>query len=102
MELNEYQKQARVTRLPLADSVYCLYNLSAEVGELLGVIAKARRKGTKPETEAVLKECGDILWQLAAVADDFGLSLQLVASTNLDKLADRSVRGVLDGVGDNR
>lgn len=56
----------------------------------------------KPDTEALKKELGDVLWQLAAVADDFGLSLGDIGRDNLDKLSDRASRGVLDGSGDNR
>lgn len=50
----------------------------------------------------VKKELGDVLWQVAAVADDFGLSLSDVAEHNIAKLADRDKRGVIDGAGDLR
>lgn len=50
----------------------------------------------------VLKELGDVLWQVASVADDYGFSLSDVADANLDKLSDRSRRGVIDGSGDTR
>lgn len=102
MELNEYQKRARKTRLPTANEQYCLLNLSAEVGELLGHIAKSIRKNTSPDRNTIAKELGDVLWQVSAVADDFGLALDNVAVDNLDKLADREQRGVLIGSGDNR
>jgi NTP pyrophosphatase (non-canonical NTP hydrolase) len=102
MNLNEYQTRARATRLPTADATYAQLNLSGEVGELLSVIAKARRKQADPDRTMILKEAGDVLWQLSAVCDDFGLSLNEVAQHNLEKLSDRAIRGVIEGSGDHR
>lgn len=102
LSLNAYQNLARKTRLPTADATYSQLNLAGEVGELLGYLAKCRRKGIPPEVGYVTKELGDVLWQCAAIADDFGLSLSDVARSNIDKLADRETRGVIDGSGDNR
>lgn len=102
LSLNAYQNLARKTRLPTADATYCLLNLGAEAGELLGLFAKARRKQTAVNRDLAKKELGDILWQVAAVADDLGLSLSDIAQDNLDKLSDRATRGVLDGSGDLR
>lgn len=48
------------------------------------------------------KEAGDILWQLAGLCWVMGWDLEDVAQGNLDKLASRKQRGVIDGDGDNR
>ena len=89
-------------RLPGADEFYSLINLSAEVGELHSIIAKASRDATAINEDAVMKELGDILWHVAAIAQDYGWNLSDVAHGNIAKLSSRKQRGVLTGSGDNR
>lgn len=48
------------------------------------------------------KEAGDILWQLSGICSVMDWDLDMVAQVNLDKLASRQTRGVIDGNGDNR
>lgn len=103
MNFNQYQEQAMSFRLPTADAVYALFNLSGEVGELLSLVAKARRDGDKPDHYInVHKELGDILWCLAAVAADHGFTLEDVAVGNINKLTKRKEVGTIQGSGDNR
>ena len=122
MELNEYQKKAMATCMPSCDNVaYMLLNLTAEVGELAGKIAKDIRKGLVniencdlcftyeggyeeelERKEEYKKEAGDVLWQLSGLCKVMGWDLEDVAQCNLDKLASRQKRGVIDGDGDNR
>jgi NTP pyrophosphatase (non-canonical NTP hydrolase) len=103
MKLAEYHFKAMTTRLPSASAYYTLLNLGGEVGELMSLEAKAVRDGPKEtHRDNVLKELGDILWHVAAIADDYGFSLEHVAAMNLQKLASRQERGVLEGSGDNR
>ena len=101
MNINQYQYDAMKTRLPTANANYALYNLSGEVGELHSMVAKFIRDG-KIDMDLVKKELGDILWCLAAVAVDYGFTLEDVAQTNLDKLQKRLKRNTLTGSGDNR
>lgn len=101
MELNIYQWDAMKTRLKTADAQYALLNLSGEVGELHSLVAKKIRDG-KIDMDLVKKELGDILWQLAAVAADFGFTLEDVARANLMKLQKRQKNNTLTGSGDNR
>lgn len=70
---------------------YMALNLVGEVGEFASKVAKSIRK-----------EAGDILWQLSGLCKVMGWSLEDVAQENLDKLASRQARGVIDGNGDNR
>lgn len=103
--LNMYQAMAAETRLETASPVYCLVNLSGEVGELHSLIAKGIRDGVRDQeaySEAVRKELGDVLWQLSMVALDNGFLMADVAATNINKLRDRQERSVLGGQGDNR
>lgn len=121
MELNEYQSKAMRTRMATCNDVYMLLNLAAEVGELTGKVAKAIRKDKTHidpdgeifypnykseewvEFEKELKaEAGDILWQLAGFCECMKWKLDDIAQLNLDKLADRAQRGVIDGTGDTR
>lgn len=105
LSLNEYQALAAETRLETATPLYCLLNLSGEVGELCGRIAKGIRDGVANQeeyTSLVKKELGDILWQLSQVALDNGFLLEDVAFTNLKKLKKRQQEGTLNGSGDTR
>ena len=113
MELNEYQKQAMTTRMSSCDNFsYMMLNLVGEVGEFASKVAKQIRKEeatingnelwTTMENEPLMLEAGDILWQLAGLCDVFGWTLEQVARANLDKLASRKERGVIDGNGDYR
>lgn len=120
MTLEEYQKQAMKTCLPTCNNFsYMMLNLVGEVGELASKAAKAIRKDEatiendnlrQPSTrhidddlnEAMQLEAGDVLWQLAGLCSVMGWDLEQIALMNLEKLASRQKRGVIDGNGDNR
>lgn len=109
MNFDEYQKKA-TEFAQYEETEYPFLALSEEVGEFLGIFAKAYRGddllgryGCKEKLrEAVLKEAGDILWQLSQTLKEVNLSLQDAAELNLQKLEDRLARGVIKGAGDNR
>lgn len=109
------------TCLPESENFsYMMLNLVGEVGELASKVAKAIRKGQvyidendfvgeigangfgEAQREALQKEAGDILWQLSGLCCIMGWPLEDVARQNLDKLADRQSRRVIDGSGDER
>jgi NTP pyrophosphatase (non-canonical NTP hydrolase) len=77
-----------------------------ETGEVQGKLKKiVRDHGGITSKEAkteIGKELGDVLWYVARLADELGLSLEQIAQGNLDKLNSRKERGVLTGSGDNR
>jgi NTP pyrophosphatase (non-canonical NTP hydrolase) len=123
MELNEYQERAMATCMPSCENFsYMMLNLIGEVGEFASKVAKALRKETgmmdgsnfyyykfqdgevtsSGMYEELKKEAGDILWQLSGLCSVMGWDLEEVAQGNLDKLASRKQRGVIDGNGDNR
>jgi len=104
MTLNEYADEVLAFRLPTADKEYAMLGLVGEVGELYSLFAKCRRDGADPTeyNKNVKKELGDILWFIAAIADDFNLDLDDVAYGNYLKLASRAARNTLTGSGDER
>jgi NTP pyrophosphatase (non-canonical NTP hydrolase) len=104
MNIDTYQIEAMKLRLSTADRQYALLNLAAEAGEVLGKAAKLRRDGGDVEeyNNAIKKELGDVMWQIAAVAEDHGFPLSEVCQHNLDKLWGRKDKGTLQGSGDLR
>jgi NTP pyrophosphatase (non-canonical NTP hydrolase) len=108
MTLNDYQTAARSTAIYPKEYrvVYPALKLAGEAGEVAEKVGKALRDANgqfgQPRVDALGKELGDVLWYIAALAYDLGLSLESIAEGNLSKLADRASRGVLGGSGDNR
>lgn len=102
MEFNIYQEAAMTFRKDSADQYYALLGLSGEVGELHSHVAKALRDNTDVDADYIKKELGDILWFVAAIADDIGVSLNKVAEGNIKKLLGRHQRGTIGGSGDDR
>lgn len=121
MTLNEYQCRAMTTCMPSCDNFsYMFLNLVGEVGELASKVAKHIRREkaviawnhlmtecgpnslSEHEIIDMRRECGDIAWQLAGICKVMDWTLEEVCRENLDKLADRKARGVIDSSGDNR
>lgn len=130
LSLNEYQTLAMGTCMDSCNNIpYMLFNLQGEVGELASKLAKAIRKGwiwfdNSPAyqlhnqavsdmdamgyenfdklIEGIKGELGDIAWQLAGLCSVLNMPLEDVCQYNLDKLASRKERGVIEGDGDKR
>jgi len=75
--------------------------LGEESGEVLGKIKKLIRDKTFSKGE-IIKELGDCLYYVTAIANALGSNLQEVADENMAKLKDRKKRNVVQGSGDNR
>ena len=109
MEFKEFQEKARELAVyPAQQSidglVYTVLALSGEIGELANKLKKVLRGDytvyeTLPE---MLAEMGDILWYLAATADELEVSLDDIASWNLEKLQERKEQRKILGSGDRR
>lgn len=89
------------------DVTYTVLGLTSEVGEIAGFIKKIYRdrdslEFTKSDKEHLTKELGDALWYISAIATELELSLDDIASKNIQKLQDRLKRDVIGGSGDNR
>lgn len=108
MNISYYQSEARKTAIYPSEAMvtYPLLGLAGEVGEFCNKYKKVIRDDggeiTIDKHTALKDELGDILWYIANLAQDLGVSLDDVARANLDKLTSRQERGVLGGSGDNR
>lgn len=120
MNIEDYSEQAWSTAdypdngigINIGESVFkinLMYPLSkyaGEMGEFNEKIGKLIRDKngilSGKDQEELLKELGDGLWYINALAIELGSSLSEVAQMNLDKLASRKNRGVIHGSGDNR
>ena len=109
MRFSEYQRRSRETAVyPQAGDnlVYPALGLCGEAGETAEKIKKAIRDDggvlTDERREALAAELGDVLWYVAQLATEAGLELDRLAEANLDKLASRRRRAVLQGSGDDR
>jgi NTP pyrophosphatase (non-canonical NTP hydrolase) len=108
MELSEYQRESRRTAEYPREAwlAYPALGLAGEAGEVTEHAKKAIRdddgKVSDERRAAMSKELGDVLWYVAQLASELGLSLDDIAKQNLEKLFSRQARGVLSGSGDDR
>lgn len=113
MNIQDYSTQAISTLLgdhDMADmdatlmaQVLGLVGESGEVAEKFKKLIRDKKGRISEEDRVeVLKELGDILWYVNAVAHLLGASLDEVAENNLKKVLGRKDRGVTAGSGDNR
>lgn len=100
MTLDDYQRAAaRTMNAGLSETdrlVDGAAGLAEEAGEVLGVVRKHVYMGHSLDRERILKELGDALWCLAAVATSLGVPLDDVAAKNLEKLQRRYPGGYSD------
>ena len=80
--------------------------LVGESGEFADKIKKILRDKNaeinEVDRQELVKELGDVLWYVASLAQNLHVSLDEVASLNVDKLAKRKAANKLGGSGDNR
>jgi NTP pyrophosphatase (non-canonical NTP hydrolase) len=101
MDFNEYQAVTRQTAI-YNTWQYPFLGLASEAGEVCDKAKKYLRDGGMFPQNGIVKELGDVLWYIARIADDMGVSLEEVATVNIDKLQNRQQRNVIKGNGDNR
>jgi len=80
--------------------------LTGEAGEVANKVKKIIRDGSNSKDEKLVSEIkseiGDCLWYIAILANDFDIKLSDIASTNLEKLANRKKNNTIHGSGDTR
>lgn len=113
LSFNEYQEKAvSLAEYPNRgfNLIYPALGLAGEAGETVDKIKKLWRNSNKTATHqltdeernALVKELGDVLWYVSALAAELNFQLEDVAQINLDKLFDRRARNVIRSEGDNR
>lgn len=108
MTLDDYQKAAISTAIYSEDYMilYPALGMCGEAGEVADKVKKVLRDNGGYFTEGkrieLMKEVGDVLWYVSAIARDLGFTLEEVAQANITKLADRAARNQLQGSGDQR
>src|SRR6266508_1779286 len=91
MDFDEYQRLTEVTdvRPDPQDVGFPLLGLAGEVGSLVAEYKKRLRAGASYEgfEDEVREELGDLLWYAATLARTLDLSLDDIATANLEKTA---------------
>lgn len=102
-DLNEKIESQNEVDFAFVDKVL---GLSGEAGEVADKVKKVIRdqevKLSANDKKAIGQELGDILWYVATSARYLGISLEQIASENIEKLESRLSRGKISGSGDER
>lgn len=115
MNLNDYQKQAMTADI-LGNGSAASVTEPAYIAKVLGLVGEAGEVAEKykkiirdkngivseEEKNELIKELGDVLWYVSALAKYLGTTLEVVAQTNIHKLEKRKAQGTQRGSGDNR
>lgn len=107
---DEYQAKALTTAKlsddEFKDIMHWVLGVTGEAGEIAEKFKKIIRDKngniSDDDKTELSKEIGDVLWYLAVLAHQLGLSFEEIANDNLAKLKSRKERGVIGGSGDNR
>lgn len=114
MTLDEYQKLALTTDItgskgqPVLTTGFMdkVLGLVGESGEFADKIKKILRdknaKINQEDNQELIKELGDVLWYIAVLSHYFGVTLDEVATLNVNKLSKRMKESKIIGKGDNR
>lgn len=111
LTFDEYQERSQARAVyPQAglgvNFTYPALGICGEAGEVAEKVKKVERDGhgvmTDEARAAITKELGDVLWYVAAMCRELGISMEDAARVNLDKVDGRHARGTLHGSGDDR
>jgi NTP pyrophosphatase (non-canonical NTP hydrolase) len=107
MDLTEYQWRSQDFAIypnRFVNPEYPTLGLTGEAGEIANKVKKMQRDDLSMDDirADIESEMGDVLWYLAALAEEFGLSLADVAEKNLTKLLKRRAQNAIQGSGDWR
>jgi NTP pyrophosphatase (non-canonical NTP hydrolase) len=108
MDFNKYQETAVETAIyPSTHRIlYPALGMAGEAGEVANKVKKIIRDGPEnmPDDwkDQIASEIGDVLWYCAALSNDIGIPLALIAAQNRDKLLARKQKGTIQGSGDKR
>lgn len=97
MDFNEYQKLAMITRNKEITAKDMLINsvmgLNGEAGEAIDLVKKHLFHNHELDMDKLKLELGDVLWYLAEAAESLDMSLEDIATANINKLKKRYPEG---------
>lgn len=110
MTFDEYQKQALTTAVntyePLMAKTIWAMGVAGEAGEVIEkwkkIVAYKDGVTAQQDIDELAKELGDVVWYIAVLAHELGLSFDDIMQRNVKKLQSRQSRNVIKGAGDNR
>ena len=90
MSINDYQDFARA-HAKYEDGIFysaiSMFEHAAKIAdEIIPVSENENGKITDEKKVIIINELGDVFWYLANVAADLGVSLEIIAQSNLDKI----------------
>ena len=116
----DYLKMIKRTYAPDTDRhvLFCMIGVAGEAGEIANLCQKGMRgdwnaedmgllkakfdDATIERRQALLEECGGVLYFLTALAWRLGAPMEEVRRINAEKLLSRLERGTIRGDGDDR
>lgn len=97
MNFNDYQKAAdRTANINVTEQMRLAnfgMGLSGEAGEVTDYLKKVVFHGHELDKEKLKKELGYVLWYISTIASTVGITLDDVATTNIEKLHKRYPSG---------
>lgn len=104
MNFWEYQQKAVETAVypDVNDNIeYPTLGLCGEAGEIANIVKKIQRDDhgiiSISRRKELYGELGDVLWYLAAICNELGVTLEDVARQNIAKLEGRKQNGTING-----
>ena len=110
MNFNDYQEAAKRTAIYPSvgrNIIYPTLGLNGEAGEIAEKVKKLIRDGNSIWSDPkfvseLIEELGDVIWYIAAICSELGVTMDHVVEINIAKLNSRAERDVLSGSGDDR
>jgi NTP pyrophosphatase (non-canonical NTP hydrolase) len=98
MNSQDYIKEALRTEPDLIDSQnnnisfrieHAAMGIATESGEIMDAVKKAKICGEKLDKVNLIEEAGDLMWYLAILADELGVTFENIWEKNIAKLKTR-------------
>lgn len=105
MTFGEYEKLAQRTsntKLKSDKLINGAMGLCGEAGEVIELIKKWKYQGLAIYGESIIEELGDVLWYVVETASAIGISLESIASRNIEKLKKRYPDGFDSNISSQR
>ena len=96
MDFNEYQKHAMRTAPDYAKQSLLLngvMGLCGEAGECIDIVKKHMFQGHELDRDKLIDEASDCLWYIASIASGLDVTMEEIASHNVEKLQKRYPSG---------